>query len=134
MKTGVKQMKHINTMHKMMEDHASKGAKGFEEAQKFMEEHMASTAVFGEGAQALVQETAEYAMGSFQQMLEASQAIMQAGSVEAAISLQQDYAKYAQESFKAHVTKMTEAFTGLAKDASKPIEKRMKTIQAGLKK
>jgi hypothetical protein len=110
----------------------------FEDVQKFSKDQIeaatkAATTV-GEGVKALASEATEYSKKSFEEMNSAFEALRGAKTFEAAVKIQQDYAKSAYDSFVAQATKVTEAYTNLAKEAFKPVEGIVAKVQEVVKK
>ena len=98
----------------------------FEDAGKFGKEFMdnglKSFASFSKSAQAIAAEASDYSKKSFEAGTVAMEKLMSAKSLEKAFEIQSEYAKNAYEGFIAEATKMSELYSGLAKDAYKPFE------------
>ncbi len=144
-------MKHLDTIHKAMGDHASKSMQMFQDSHKSMEKHAESANALGETMQALAAENSEFLASSMQQMMEATQAIMASmsagmsaggmsggmaggmpgvgmpgagmagGGMAAAMEIQQNYMNESREALTNHMARMSEAMAGLAKDAGAPM-------------
>jgi hypothetical protein len=100
--------------------------KNFDDVQKFSKDQMevatkAATTV-SEGVKALATEATEFSKKSFEDLTATSEALRGAKTFEAAVKIQQDYAKSAYEAFVAQATKVSEVYTNLAKEAFKPVE------------
>lgn len=100
--------------------------KNFEDVQKFSKDQIeastkAATAV-GEGVKALASEVTEFSKKSFEDLTATGEALRAAKTMEAAIKIQQDYAKAAYEALVAQATKFTEAYKVIATDAFKPVQ------------
>ncbi len=100
--------------------------KTFEDVQKFSKDQMeASTkaaSAVGEGVKALASEVTAFSKKSFEDMSATGEALRAAKTMEAAVKIQQDYAKAAYEAFVAQANKFTEHYTSIAKEAFKPVE------------
>ena len=112
--------------------------KNFEDVQKFSKDQMeaatkAATTV-GEGVKALAAEATEYSKKSFEVLTATGEALRGAKTFEDAVKIQQDYAKAAYEAFVAQASKVTEAYTNLAKEAYKPVEGVVAQVQEAVKK
>ncbi len=100
--------------------------KTFEDVQKFSKDQMeASTKAahaVGEGVKALASEVTAFSKKSFEDMTASGEALRAAKTMEAALKIQQDYAKSAYEAFVAQASKFSEHYTSIAKEAFKPVE------------
>ena len=98
----------------------------FEAFQTFGKEHVeASTTAASnvtKSLQAIAAEATDYSKKSLEQNTAFVEKMMGVRKVEDAVALQQDFAKSAYEGFMAQMTKMGELYTGLAKEALKPVE------------
>ena len=86
----------------------------------------ASVKSFGEvnkGVQALATEVTGYSKKAFEDGTAAFEKLLGARTLDQAIEIQTDYAKKAYEDYVSELTKIGELYTGLAKDAYKPVEK-----------
>lgn len=100
--------------------------KGYEDIQKAGQENF-DTAVksFGEvnkGVQAITGEVTEYTKKAIEDGTVAFEQLSGVKSVEQAIEIQTTYAKKVYDDYVSQVTKLGEMYTGLAKDAYKPVE------------
>ena len=112
--------------------------KSFEDVQKFSKDQIevatkAATTV-GEGVKALATDATEFSKKSFEELTATAEALRGAKTFEAAVKIQQDYAKAAYEAFIAQATKVTEAYSNLAKEAFKPVEGMVAQVQDAVKK
>ncbi len=100
--------------------------KNVEDFQKFNKEQIeavtAASSTFQKGLQQIASETAAFTKKQFETSSAAMEKLLGVKSLDAAFQVQTDYAKSAYESFVAQATKMGELYTGLAKDAFKPVE------------
>ena len=97
--------------------------------QSFGKEQMeASTAVASnmtKSLQAIAAEATDYSKKALEQNAAYVEKMMGVRKIDEAIALQTDYAKTAYEGFIAQMTRMGELYTGLTKEALKPVETAM---------
>jgi hypothetical protein len=97
-----------------------------EDFQKFSKDNVAHTQAavtsFTKGLQQIASESTEYSKKSVEAGSAAFEKLLGAKTFEAAIQIQQDYAKTAYEGFVAQVTKVSELYQNIVKDAFKPVE------------
>jgi len=96
-----------------------------------MDMAMASFGTWTKNAQAIATEVADYSKKSFEGSAAAWEKLMGAKSLEKAMEVQSEYLKSSYEEFVAQSTKLSELYTGLAKEAYKPFEGVM--ANAGMK-
>ena len=72
--------------------------------------------------QAIAAEATDYSKKSLEQNTAFVEKLFGVRKFEDAVALQQDYAKSTYEGFVAQATKMGELYTGLAREAFKPVE------------
>ena len=80
------------------------------------------------GFQDIAKETADYAKQSFETSSAAAEKLMASKSLDKAFEVQAEFAKSAYELFVAQATKMGELYSGIAKEAYKPLEKAMPKV------
>ena len=99
---------------------------GMEDMQKLgkdnMDVAMKSFGTFSKGVQSLAVEFADYQKKSFEEGTAALEKLMAAKSLDKAIEVQTDYVKSAYEGMVGQVTKMSELYVDMTKDAYKPFE------------
>jgi phasin family protein len=81
-----------------------------------------SFAELNKGFQAIAAEVTEYSKKAFEDGTRAFEQLIGARSVEQAVEIQSQYAKKAYETWTAKVSKLSEMYVALAKDAYKPVE------------
>ena len=100
--------------------------KGFEEFQKVgkggFEAAVRSFGEMNKGFQAIAAEFTDYSKKAFEDSTRAFEQLAGAKSVEQAIEIQSQYAKKAYETYMTEMSKISEMYVGLAKDAYKPVE------------
>ena len=74
------------------------------------------------GLQAIAVEATDYSKKAFETNTAFVEKLMGAKSLDKVIEIQSEHAKAAYEALVAQSTKMTELYTGLAKEAFKPLE------------
>ncbi|KQZ16723.1 Phasin [Mesorhizobium sp. Root552] len=89
---------------------------------EFADSGLKSFASLSKGAQAIAVEATDYTKKSFEAGSAAVEKLLSAKSFEKVIEIQSDYAKQSYESFVAEVTKISDLYAELAKDAYKPFE------------
>ena len=98
----------------------------FEAIQKFgkdqIEATTAATAELTKGLQTIATEATDYSKKSMASSKEHMEKLMAVKKLDEAMTLQTDFAKSAYEGFVAQLTKMTELYTSVAKEAFKPVE------------
>ena len=109
----------------------------FEAIQKFgkdqIEASTAATAELTKGLQTIATEATDYSKKSMASGKEHMEKLMAVKKLDEAVALQTDFAKTAYEGFVAQVTKMTELYTSVAKEAFKPVEGMMTNAQVSAK-
>lgn len=100
--------------------------KGFEEFQKVGKDGFDATVrSFGEmnkGFQAIAAEVTDYSKKAFEDSTRAFEQLIGAKSIEQAVEIQSQYAKKAYDTYMAEMSKLSEMYVGMAKDAYKPVE------------
>lgn len=100
-------------------------AKTFEAGQfgqDYLDNSLKGFATLSKGLQAIAVETTEYTKKSIEAGTANFQKLTSAKSLEAALEIQNTYAKSAYEAFVAQATKMNEMYADLAKDLFQPFE------------
>ncbi len=101
----------------------------FEAFQNFGKEQMEASTAAASGVtkslQAIAAGATDYSKKSIEQNSAFVEKMMGVRKVEDVVALQQDFAKSTFEGFMAQMTKMGELYTGLAKEAMKPVETAM---------
>lgn len=99
---------------------------GIDDMQKLGKENMdvamKSFGTFSKGVQSLAVELADYQKKSFEEGTAALEKLMAAKSLDKAIEVQTDYVKSAYEGMVGQMTKMSELYVDMTKDAYKPFE------------
>ncbi|MXQ11100.1 phasin family protein [Microvirga makkahensis] len=90
--------------------------------QENMEAALKAAGAFSSNAQAIVNETAEFARKSFEHNSDALEKLAGAQSLEKAVEVQSAYVKGAYESFIGQSGKLGALYTALATDTFKPFE------------
>ncbi len=100
--------------------------KGIEDFQKMNKDNIEATVrSFGEvnkGFQAIATDWTDYSKKAFEDGTAAFEKLAGAKSVEQAIEIQSTFAKKAYDDYVSQVTKLSEMYVGLAKEAYKPVE------------
>lgn len=100
--------------------------KGIEDFQKLNKDNIEATVrSFGEvnkGFQAIATDWTDYSKKAFEDGTAAFEKLAGAKSVEQAIEIQSTFAKKAYDDYVSQVTKLSEMYVGLAKEAYKPVE------------
>lgn len=111
--------------------------KSMEEVQKYgkdqMEAATAATANLTKGFQEIATEQSDYTKKAFENASSAFEQMIGAKSFDAAVQIQSDYSKKAFEGYVAQMTKMSEMYSKLAKEAFKPVEQAASKAQAAAK-
>lgn len=89
---------------------------------EFMESGVKSATSFGNSAQGIAQEVADYTRSAFETGSTTFEKLFAAKSLEAAIEIQAAYAKAAYEGLVAESGKLSGLYADMAKDAYKPFE------------
>lgn len=89
---------------------------------EFADSGLKSFASLSKGAQAIAVEATDYTKKSFEAGSAAVEKLLSAKSFEKVIEIQSDFAKQSYESFVAEVSKISDLYAELAKDAYKPFE------------
>ena len=95
---------------------------------KNLEAVVESAAAAQKGAEALSQQAVAYSKKSWEDGVNAAQALASAKSVQEVIELQTAFAKTAMEAYLAEVTKATDTLSASVKDSFKPINERTTAI------
>lgn len=90
--------------------------------QDYLDNSLKGFATLSKGLQTIAVETTEYTKKSFESGTAAWEKLTAAKSLEAAIDIQNAYAKSAYEAFVAQATKVNEMYADLAKDLYQPFE------------
>lgn len=100
--------------------------KGIEDFQKMNKDNIeASVRSIGEvnkGFQAIATDWTDYSKKAFEDGTAAFEKLASAKSVEQAIEIQSTFAKKAYDDYVSQVSKLSEMYVGLAKEAYKPVE------------
>lgn len=100
--------------------------KGIEDFQKMNKDNIEATVrSFGEvnkGFQAIATDWTDYSKKAFEDGTAAFEKLAGAKSVEQAVEIQSTFAKKAYDDYVSQVTKLSEMYVGLAKEAYKPVE------------
>ena len=81
----------------------------------------ASFGPFAKGLEAIAAETTDYSKKSFEKSQAFFEKLFGVKKIDEAIQLQSDFAKSAYDDFLAYATKIGETYSGLAKEAFKPV-------------
>jgi hypothetical protein len=104
--------------------------KNFDDVQKLGQANMETAmTMFGEwtkGWQTVAADMTDYTKRSFEDGTQTFEKLLGAKSIEQAMEIQTSYAKRAYEDYVAHMTKVGGLYTGIAKDAYRPVERVMK--------
>jgi phasin family protein len=87
-----------------------------------MDMAMTSFGAWSKSAQAIATEMADYTKKSVEGSAAAWEKLLGAKTLEKAMEVQSEYVKSSYEDFVAEATKLSELYTGLAKEAYKPFE------------
>lgn len=104
-----------------MEDMQKQGQENFELAVKSM-------TAMTKGFQEIAKESADYSKKQFETSSAVAEKLLATKSIEKAVEVQSDYAKSTYESFVAQAAKLGELYTGMAKEAYKPLESAMPKV------
>jgi hypothetical protein len=100
--------------------------KSFEDMQKFGKDDADATikslGALSTGVQAIAVEMADYSKKAFEDGAAATEKLLGAKSLEKAVESQSDYFKTAYAGFVSQSAKLGELYSGLAQEASKPLE------------
>ena len=117
---------HIAALSRAARGKAAAMFMNFEAIQKFgkdqIEATTAATAELTKGLQTIATEATDYSKKSMASSKEHMEKLMAVKKLDEAMTLQTDFAKSAYEGFVAQLTKMTELYTSVAKEAFKPVE------------
>jgi hypothetical protein len=109
----------------------------FDEFQKFGKEQLeaATTAAasLAKGLQTIAAEATDYSKKSLESNSAYIEKLLGANSLDSAIQIQSEFAKSSYEGFVAQVTKFSEIYSTLAKEAFKPVEGVIAKAQAAAK-
>jgi hypothetical protein len=104
--------------------------KNFDDVQKLGQSNVEQAMnLFGEwtkGWQTVAAEMTDYTKRSFEDGTQTFEKLVSAKSIEQAMEIQTAYAKRAYEDYVHQMTKMGGLYTGMAKDAYRPVERAMK--------
>lgn len=89
----------------------------------------AATKSVTKSLQEIATETADYSKKSFEKSAALVEKLLATKSCESAIQLQTEYWKSAYADFVAEATKLSELYSGLAKEAFKPVESVCSKVQ-----
>jgi hypothetical protein len=89
----------------------------------------AATKSVTKSLQEIATETADYSKKSFEKSAALVEKLLATKSCESAIQLQTEYWKSAYADFVAEATKLSELYSGLAKEAFKPVESAYSKVQ-----
>ncbi|MCB8840439.1 phasin family protein [Aurantimonas sp. VKM B-3413] len=87
-----------------------------------MDNAMKSLSAMTKGFQQITSETADFTKRSYEQQTAMIEKLLQAKTVEKSIEVQNEYAKTAYENWIAQMNKVSEIYTGIAKDTYRPFE------------
>lgn len=87
-----------------------------------MESGLKSVASLSRGAQAIIDEAADFSRKSYESGSAALEKLVSAKSLEAAFEIQSDYARHSYEGFVAEATKVGGLYADMAKEAYMPFE------------
>ena len=90
----------------------------------------AAAASLAKGFQSIAAEMLDYSQKSLEASSAQLEKLLQAKSLDDAVRIQSEYVKSAHESFVAQATKISDLYTSLAKEALKPAESVIATIQS----
>ena len=111
--------------------------KNIEDVQKFSKEQLeaatATATTVSKSVQEIATEAGDYSKKSLETSAAFVEKLLGVKSVEKAIELQTDFAKTSYEGFVAQATKLGEMYSGLAKEAFKPVEAAFAKVQAATK-
>jgi hypothetical protein len=96
-----------------------------------LEAATAATSSFAKTIQAIASEAADYSKKSFESGSAFLEKLLGAKSYDNAIQLQSEYWKSSYAGFIAQATKMGELYSGLVREAFKPVESAFATIYNG---
>ena len=100
--------------------------KNIEDIQAFSKDQLesatATATALTKSVQQIAAETAEFSKKSLETQTAFCEKLFGAKSLDSAIQIQQEYAKSSYETLVAQATKFSELYTGLAKEALKPVE------------
>jgi len=100
--------------------------KGFEDFQKLGQTNFdLAVKSFGEvnkGFQAIATEMTDYSKKTFEDGTHAFEKLLGAKSLEQAVEIQSNFAKKSYDNYVAEVSKLSEMYADLAKEAYKPVE------------
>jgi hypothetical protein len=101
-------------------------ATNFDEFQKFGKEQLdaatSAAASFAKGLQTIAAEATDYSKKSLESNSAYIEKLLGANSLDSAIQIQSEYAKTSYEGFVEQLTKFSELYSTLAKEAFKPVE------------
>ncbi len=112
-------------------------ATNFDEFQKFGKEQLdaATTAAssFAKGMQTIAAEATDYSKKTMENGSAYVEKLLGANSLDSAIQIQSEFAKTSYEGFVAQMTKISELYSNLAKEAMKPVEGAIAKAQSAVK-
>ena len=107
----------------------------FDEVQHYGKEQFgaaaAATTCFAKTLQTIATETADYSKKAMENNSAFMEKLLGAKSYDTAIQIQSEYWKTSYASFVAQATKIGELYSGLAKEAFKPMETALSKVQSG---
>jgi phasin family protein len=95
-----------------------------------VEAWIASATVASKGFEELSTRAVAYSKSALENHMTATKAIMGSKSVQELVERQSDYARKAFDAYVAEMTSMSEMWTGLTKDAMKPLNERVTAVQS----
>jgi len=108
------------TMMTNLDDFQKMGQANMDSAMKVIGE-------WNKGWQAIASEMGDYTKRSFEDSSATFEKLMGAKSLEQAIEIQSSYAKRCYEDYMQQMSKLGTMYAGLAKEATKPMERLMQT-------
>lgn len=112
-------------------------ATNFDEFQKFGKEQLDATtnaaASLAKGLQTIAAEATDFSKKSMESSSAYIEKLLGANSLDSAIQIQSEYAKSSYEGFVSQMTKISELYSSLAKEAFKPVEGAIAKAQAAAK-
>jgi len=112
-------------------------ATNFDEFQKLGKEQLeAATSAatsLAKGLQSIAAEATDYSKKSLENSSSYIEKLLGANSLDSAIQIQSEFAKSSYEGFVAQLTKFSELYSSLAKEAFKPVEGVIAKAQAAVK-
>jgi len=111
-------------------------ATNFEDYQKLGKEHIeaatAAATTFAKGWQTIAAEATDYSKRSLENGSAYVEKLLRANSLDSAVQIQSEFAKTSYEGFVAQVTRITELYSDLAREAFKPVESAIAKAQSAV--